>query len=408
MPPGSQGPTGPTGATGATGPAGADGETGTLILDGTASPTELDGEPDDFYLDTDDHVLYGPKRTEPFDPPETVLTGTPEVYNPYASEMGSRFTTTVNGRVTGVRHYRAVGATDTPVTARLWTSAGALLATGTGTPSAGFNTIMFATPVLVTAGVSYVAGVTIAERYSRSDGTNLMPQVGAHLTLHHSLYGTIGAGIPGTNPGTPNFWIEPIFEPVAADLWPVALEGGVPGPAGPTGATGAAGAAGAAGATGPAGPGSEFNGGFSQAAGSVWLPTGAILENMSRYGRPLTAQAALATGAAKVSSPRPSPRRAHRHRPRVHRRCRRRQHHQLMGGNLHYRPGGPGDQRHVDRGDPGEHTPSLHLRHSLHRQLRHIPHRVRHVPGDHGPDPDGFRLHVGCYRVSRRIGPRRQ
>ncbi len=55
---GATGVTGPTGPTGVTGEAGTDGRT---VLSGTASPTGGDGADGDFYIDTDDNLLFGPK-----------------------------------------------------------------------------------------------------------------------------------------------------------------------------------------------------------------------------------------------------------------------------------------------------------------------------------------------------------
>ena len=53
--PGPIGPEGPPGDQGETGPP------GTLILFGVETPSSSTGMEGDFYLDTDDHVLYGPK-----------------------------------------------------------------------------------------------------------------------------------------------------------------------------------------------------------------------------------------------------------------------------------------------------------------------------------------------------------
>ncbi len=61
------GPKGDTGDTGAPGAAGTDGTNGTngtngfTILSGTASPASTLGVNGDFYIDTDDHLIYGPK-----------------------------------------------------------------------------------------------------------------------------------------------------------------------------------------------------------------------------------------------------------------------------------------------------------------------------------------------------------
>ncbi|AUN96435.1 hypothetical protein C0099_10540 [Pseudazoarcus pumilus] len=66
-PQGAQGPTGPIGPTGPTGDAGDAGTDGRTVLSGTASPTGGDGADGDFYVDTDDNLLYGPKTAGVWD-----------------------------------------------------------------------------------------------------------------------------------------------------------------------------------------------------------------------------------------------------------------------------------------------------------------------------------------------------
>jgi hypothetical protein len=58
-PAGNTGPAGPAGAAGAPGPAGQDGNT---VLNGTGPPIPSVGKDGDFYIDTSDDVLYGPKN----------------------------------------------------------------------------------------------------------------------------------------------------------------------------------------------------------------------------------------------------------------------------------------------------------------------------------------------------------
>jgi hypothetical protein len=57
---GPTGPTGPTGATGATGPAGVD---GTAVLNGAGVPSAGLGVDGDFYIDTTNDDIYGPKTS---------------------------------------------------------------------------------------------------------------------------------------------------------------------------------------------------------------------------------------------------------------------------------------------------------------------------------------------------------
>lgn len=75
-----------------------------------------------------------------------------------ATEVGVRFRSTVTGTLAGIRFYK--DATNTGVhVGSLWSNSGALLAQATFTNEsvAGWQQVMFATPVELTAGVTYVA-----------------------------------------------------------------------------------------------------------------------------------------------------------------------------------------------------------------------------------------------------------
>ncbi|GAA4167281.1 hypothetical protein GCM10022287_00540 [Gryllotalpicola koreensis] len=71
--------------------------------------------------------------------------------------LGTRFTPSEDGTVTGVSFYKAAGNTGTHV-GSLWNSSGAELAVGTFTneSTSGWQTLTFSSPVSVTAGQSYV------------------------------------------------------------------------------------------------------------------------------------------------------------------------------------------------------------------------------------------------------------
>jgi hypothetical protein len=87
-----------------------------------------------------------------------MLPATPDAGDSTPVELGVRFTPAEDGYITGVRFYKAATNTGAHV-GTLWTSAGALLATGsfTNETASGWQTLQFAQPVAVTAGTSYVA-----------------------------------------------------------------------------------------------------------------------------------------------------------------------------------------------------------------------------------------------------------
>jgi hypothetical protein len=75
-----------------------------------------------------------------------------------AVELGVRFRADVAGTITGIRFYKGANNTGTHV-GSLWTNSGALLARATfaGESASGWQTVLFATPVPVVPGVTYVA-----------------------------------------------------------------------------------------------------------------------------------------------------------------------------------------------------------------------------------------------------------
>ena len=78
--------------------------------------------------------------------------------DPNAVELGVKFTTSINGFITGVRFYKGTGNTGTHV-GNLWSAGGALLARATfsAETASGWQQVNFASPVPVTANTVYVA-----------------------------------------------------------------------------------------------------------------------------------------------------------------------------------------------------------------------------------------------------------
>ena len=73
-------------------------------------------------------------------------------------ELGVKFTASTDGFITGIEFYKSTDNTGMH-TGSLWSSTGQLLATGTFTSetASGWQTLVFDTPVAVSAGVTYVA-----------------------------------------------------------------------------------------------------------------------------------------------------------------------------------------------------------------------------------------------------------
>ena len=75
-------------------------------------------------------------------------------------ELGTRFTSDVNGYVFGIRYIRPLSDATQSHTVSLWDSNGNQIATATtsnDTPASGWNTVMFSAPVAITANTVYTA-----------------------------------------------------------------------------------------------------------------------------------------------------------------------------------------------------------------------------------------------------------
>ena len=90
---------------------------------------------------------------------------TPQQSDPNAVELGVKFTTSINGFITGIRFYKGTGNTGTHV-GNLWSAGGALLARGhlQRRDGSGWQQVNFATPVAVTREHSLCRVVLRAER----------------------------------------------------------------------------------------------------------------------------------------------------------------------------------------------------------------------------------------------------
>ena len=132
-------------------------------------------------------------------------------------ELGVRFTTSVNGSVTGVKFYKGAGNGGTH-TGSLWTASGTLLATGTftGETATGWQTLTFATPVPITAGQTYVASYTDPQgRYAADAGYfEQGPAISTPLTAPATGSGSangvykVGPGFPTSTYRGGNYWVD--------------------------------------------------------------------------------------------------------------------------------------------------------------------------------------------------------
>jgi hypothetical protein len=132
-----------------------------------------------------------------------------------AVELGTKFTSDVNGQITGLRFYKAAANTGTH-TAHLWTASGQLLATATftGETASGWQTVMFATPVTITAGTTYVASYyTTAGRYSvnRQFFSSQFNSGSLHVPVNGGVYKYGASGMPTQTYQSSNYWVDVLF-----------------------------------------------------------------------------------------------------------------------------------------------------------------------------------------------------
>ena len=136
-------------------------------------------------------------------------------------ELGVKFTVSADGTITGLRFYKSALETGSH-TGSLWTSTGQLLAQATFTDetASGWQTLVFTTPVAVTAGLTYVASYHANVSFVADTGYFSGDVVNGPLTaLGSTASGGNGVFIYGANPAFPtstydasNYWVDVTFD----------------------------------------------------------------------------------------------------------------------------------------------------------------------------------------------------
>ena len=172
----------------------------------------------------------------------------PSVVDPNAVELGVKFTSEVNGFITGIRFYKGAGNTGTHI-GNLWTSGGAQLATATftGETATGWQQVNFASPVAITANTVYVASYfapngnyAADSQFFASTGVYNAPirllQDGPSGGNGVYAYGS-ASSFPNATYQSTNYWVDVVFNTVGpADTTPPTVTSTMPA----NGATGVA------------------------------------------------------------------------------------------------------------------------------------------------------------------------
>jgi len=119
--------------------------------------------------------------------------------------VGTRFSSSVNGTVTGIRFYKGAGNTGTHI-GQLWTGSGTLLAQATFTneTTSGWQMVNLPTPVSISAGVSYIVSYHSSQGYYSVTG-NFFANAASNGPL------TAPADATGSNNGVYKYSSVPIF-----------------------------------------------------------------------------------------------------------------------------------------------------------------------------------------------------
>jgi Domain of unknown function (DUF4082) len=142
----------------------------------------------------------------------------PEANDPNPVELGVKFQTSVPGTVTAIRFYKSVHSVGNHI-GNLWSSTGALLATGTfiNETSSGWQQVQLATPVTLTAATTYTvsyhsnAYYMADASYFSSAHSNGPLAAGAGSNGVYA-YGQTSA-FPVSTYNTSNYWVDVVFQP---------------------------------------------------------------------------------------------------------------------------------------------------------------------------------------------------
>jgi Domain of unknown function (DUF4082)/Bacterial Ig domain len=144
-------------------------------------------------------------------------------------ELGVKFQSSQAGFINGVRFYKTTGNTGTHI-GELYATNGTRLATATfsGETTTGWQTVMFSTPVAITANTTYIAAYfSPGGTYTGTPNYFTTPVVNTPLTgLADGTDGPNGvymytpsAAFPGNSAGNkPNYWVDALFSTTVSSV----------------------------------------------------------------------------------------------------------------------------------------------------------------------------------------------
>ena len=151
-----------------------------------------------------------------------------------AAELGVRFRSDVNGRITGIRFYKADANTGTHI-GNLWTSNGLQLATVTfsNETASGWQQALFDTPVAITSNTVYVASYHANDGHYSADDNYFLGKGVDNPPLHALTnsaatpngvyaYGS-GSVFPNQTWNAANYWVDVVFQAGPITLTSIAV-----------------------------------------------------------------------------------------------------------------------------------------------------------------------------------------
>ncbi|MBE2225641.1 MAG: DUF4082 domain-containing protein, partial [Anaerolineae bacterium] len=140
-----------------------------------------------------------------------------------AVELGVKFQTDVDGYITGIRFYKGSQNTGTHI-GNLWTNDGQLIgsATFTNETGSGWQEVVFAAPVAVSANVTYVASYHTEVGYYAQDGNYFSTGGVNNAPLraladgedgNNGVYQYGDTAFPAQYSSGANYWVDVVFAP---------------------------------------------------------------------------------------------------------------------------------------------------------------------------------------------------
>jgi hypothetical protein len=154
--------------------------------------------------------------------PAATLPTTPDETDSSSVELGVKFKSDVNGKITGIRFYKASANTGTHI-GNLWTTSGTKLASVTfaGETASGWQQAVFSSPVSITANTVYVASYFAPVGHYAGDGAYFATSGVANPPLHALQDGVSGgdgvyqytttSAFPSSTYNSENYWVDVVF-----------------------------------------------------------------------------------------------------------------------------------------------------------------------------------------------------